>query len=95
MNGFQMTEDEAEELSILLMQVVGKLNQSNDFVRDKDSKENWDKYRQAVGKAMAEIFLELEEPLWERFPNLKPEPLGGTYKVNPEIYEPVFYEPEE
>jgi hypothetical protein len=87
-----MNEEEAEQLSILLMQIVAKLDQSAAFVKDKDSKEEWDAYRQAVGRAMAEICLELEEPLWKRFPNLKPEYLDGPYKVSPEIYEPRFYD---
>lgn len=90
-----MTEQEAEKLSIVLMQVVELLDQSAAFVKDKDSKKNWDIYRHAVGKAMGEVCLELEEPLWERFPNLKPEALGGPYKINPKIYESKFYEPEE
>jgi len=87
-----MTEEEAEKLSILLMQIVAKLDQSAAYVQDKDSKEEWNKYRSAVGKAMGEICLELEEPLWKRFPKLKPEYLGGTYKVSSEIFEPRFYE---
>lgn len=87
-----MTEEEAEKLSILLLQVVAKLDQSAAYVQDKDSKEEWDKYREAVGRAMGEICLELEEPLWKRFPKLKPKQLGGTYKIPPEIYEPRFYE---
>ena len=74
------------------MQIVAKLDQSATFVKDKDSTEDWDKYRRAVGKAMGEIYLELEEPLWRRFPNLKPENLGGTYKVSRKIFEPMFYE---
>jgi hypothetical protein len=87
-----VSELEAEKLSILLMQIVGLLDQSAAYVRDKDNKENWDKYRRAVGKAMSEVFLELEEPLWRRFPTLKPEPLGGPYKIDPQIYVPKFYE---
>ncbi|MCV6624911.1 MAG: hypothetical protein OIF38_02375 [Cellvibrionaceae bacterium] len=87
-----MTEQEAEKLSIALMQVVGVLDQTAAFVKDKDSKENWGIYRQAVGRAMGEVCLELAEPLWNRFPHLKPEYLGGPYKVDPKIYEPKFYD---
>jgi hypothetical protein len=90
-----MNRDEAEKLSILLLQLVAKLDQSAAFVRDKDTKEDWDKYRQAVGRAMGEICLELEEPLWRRFPDLKPEHLGGPYKIDPSIYEPRFYSGED
>ena len=86
-----MTEQEAEELSIVLLKVVGLLDQTAAFVRDKDSKENWHKYRRAVGKAMGQICLDMEEPLWERFPHLQPKQLGGSYEVDPKIYEPAFY----
>lgn len=67
-----MTEQEAEKLSIALMQVVGLLDQTAAFVKDKDTTESWDKYRRAVGKAMGEVCLELAEPLLERFPKLRP-----------------------
>lgn len=90
-----MTEQEAEKLSIALMQVVALLDQTAAYVKVKDSKENWDSYRRAVGRAMGEVCLELEEPLWKRFPNLKPVSIGGPYKVNPSIFEPKFYDPAE
>ena len=89
-----MTKEEAESLSIALLQIVAKLNQSAAFVRDRDDEENWDKYRDAVGRAMAAVFLDLEEPLWARFPDLRPEYLDGPYKTDPAIYEPYFYNPE-
>ncbi len=68
-----MTRDEAEQLSILLLQVTAKLNQSGIFVQEKDSRANWDKYRASLGQVMGELALGLEEPIWERFPELKPE----------------------
>ncbi len=88
-----MTQEEAEQLSIALLQIVGKLDDSASFVRDNDSEDNWDKYRRAVGQAMATVALELSEPLWARYPELKPEYLGGPYLVDPKIYEPRFYGP--
>lgn len=89
-----MTEQEAEQLSTTLLRIVALLDQTAAFVRDKDSQEHWDEYRRAVGKAMGEVCLGLEEPLWARFPNLKPEALGGTYQIDSTIYEPKFYESE-
>jgi len=86
-----MTELEAEKLSIALMQVVSLLDQTAAYVQDKDQTEHWLKYRQAVGRAMAEVCLGLEEPLWQRFPNLRPEGLGGPYLLDPTIFEPRFY----
>ncbi len=86
-----MNSKEAEELSILLMQITAKLDQSVKFVMDKDSPENFESYKSNVGKAMGDLYLEVLQPLWEKYPDLKPEQMGGTYKVNPEIYKPYFY----
>ena len=88
-----MTKEEAEILSIALLQIVGRLDQSAAFVRDKDDKASWDRYRHAVGRAMAAVSLDLAEPLWARFPDLRPEHLGGSYKIDAAIYEPRFYDP--
>ena len=88
-----MTTEDAEKLSVALLQVVGTLNETASFARDKDSKAHWDIYRQAVGRAMAAVGLDLLEPLWSRYPELKPKYLGGPYEIDPEIYEPRFYDP--
>lgn len=86
-----MTKEEAEQLSIVFLQIAGRLNDTAAFVRDKDGEENWNSYRRAVGKAMVEVF-DLGEQLWRRFPELRPETLGGPYKVDIAIYEPSFYD---
>jgi hypothetical protein len=91
--GDDVDREEAEQLSVLLLQVVGRLDQSAAFVRDKESKAVWDEYRQAVGRAMAAVSLDLAEPLWRRHPDLRPQYLGGPYKVDPSIYQPLFYDP--
>jgi hypothetical protein len=86
-----MTRDDAERLSVAFLQIVARLNETAAFVRDRDDEASWHRYRRSVGSAMAGIF-DLEEQLWERFPDLRPEQLGGTYKVDPLIYHPPFYE---
>lgn len=90
--GVIVTKEEAEKLSIVLMQIVGLLDQTAAFVRDKDDEESWHQYRRALGKVMASVMFDLEEPLWNRFSELRPQQLGGPYKVSPDIYEPLFYE---
>jgi hypothetical protein len=89
-----MTKEEAEKLSIALLQVFSRLDQSASFVRDKDDKASWDRYRHAVGQAMGVVSLDLLEPLWSRHPELRPEYLDGPYKIDPGIYEPRFYDSE-
>lgn len=90
-----MTEDEAEKLCIALAQANALLNQSAAFVQDHDNKEHWDDYRHEVGKVMGAIYLDLAKPLYERFPNLLPDFLGGEYKYDSNIFEPKFYWPED
>jgi hypothetical protein len=86
-----VTNEEAERLSVVFLQIAGRLNETAAFVRDRDDDECWRTYRQAVGKALAEVF-ELGERLWQRFPDLRPEQIGSSYKVDVRIYEPPFYE---
>lgn len=89
-----MTDEEAERLSLVLLQVLGKLDESAAFVQDKGDRAQWDAYRHAVGKVMAGVSLDLLEPLWARFPALRPEYHGGSYAIEPQIYEPRFYRAE-
>ena len=86
-----MTADEAEKLSVLLLRTSNDLVQSIGYVRDHDCEAAFLEYRKSTGKVMGEIYLGLLEPLWKRFPDLRPEQDGGPYKVQPEIYKPDFY----
>jgi hypothetical protein len=86
-----MTREEAENLSILFLQLAAKLDESAAFVKDKDSEANWIAYRSALGKLMGAVYFDLAEPLWARFPDLRPRQLDGPYEVDVSIYEPVFY----
>jgi hypothetical protein len=85
-----VTREEAERLSVVFLQIAARLDETAAFVQDKDDEARWHQYRQAVGKAMAEVFA-LGEQLWQRFPELRPEQLKGSYRVDLSIYEPRFY----
>jgi len=87
-----LNKKEAEELSILLLQIGAKLDESVGFVKDKDTEENFLEYRNAIGKVMGYLFYGAKEPLWKRFPELNPEYLDGTYKIDESIFEPKFYQ---
>ena len=86
-----MNKKEAEKLSILLMQVQARLNESVAYVRDVDSKEEFEKYSGAVGQVMGTLYLDIEEKLWSRFPELRPKSMDGPYEVSEVIFEPRFY----
>lgn len=90
-----MEIEDAEKISVLLMQINASLNQSVRFVMDKDSEDNFKSYRLATGKIIGDLYVDLLRPLWDRFPELLPEQMEGSYIVNKEIYEPYFYMPDE
>ncbi|MGO4703788.1 hypothetical protein [Dyella sp. 2RAB6] len=50
-----MTKEEAERLSVVFLQIAGRLNETAAFVRDKDDEAGWREYRRAVGKTIAEV----------------------------------------
>jgi len=87
-----MTAIEAEKLSRLFLKIGADLNQSTAFVRDYDSEEEFLRYRKVVGKVLGNLYLDAMEPLWKRFPELRPDDQDGPYKTSREIYEPLFYD---
>jgi hypothetical protein len=87
-----MHRDDAEKLSVLLLRIGGYLNQSTAFVRDHDDEAEFLEYRRVVGKLMGDLYLDLMEPLWRRFPELRPDDMDGPYKTSKEMYEPLFYD---
>jgi hypothetical protein len=87
-----MSPDEAERLNVLLLQIQSKLGQSVGFIRDHDSTKSFESYRRVVAELMATLQLDIQERLWRDYPQLRPEFLKGPYRIDPEIYEPPFYE---
>ncbi|RYD35339.1 MAG: hypothetical protein EOP85_19090 [Verrucomicrobiaceae bacterium] len=89
-----MTPGEAKELSHLLARVGSQLDLSVAFVHDHDTTENFIEYRRVVGEMMGTMFLDLMTPLYARFPELRPDYLGGPYQIPGSAYLPVFYDPD-
>jgi len=73
------------------MKINAKLDQSVAFVRDHDTNENFEEYRQVIGKIMGSLYLDVEEKLWHKYPELRPKQMDGPYKVEESIIEPRFY----
>lgn len=86
-----MTRDDADRLSLLYLQWAAKLDDAAAFVQARDAT-HWPDTRRLIGHAMSAIH-DLAAPLWARFPDLKPIPLGGPYAVDPAIHEPRFHGP--
>jgi hypothetical protein len=52
--------------------IAARLDASVDLVKSRCSAEEFDVYRMAVGKVMADIFVEVMNPLYRQHPDLKP-----------------------
>ena len=90
-----MDRDSAEKLSILMMQLNAKMDESIAFVLDHDTDGTFENYKLIAGKIMASFYLDIENKLWKKYPELLPEAMEGTYKIDPKIYEPRFYDPKD
>jgi len=83
---------EATELAHLLARIGGYLNQSVTFVQDCDEEARYLEYRNLIGRLMGDLFTEGMQPLYQRFPELLPDYLGGPYKIPKDVYLPPFYD---
>jgi hypothetical protein len=88
-----MCREDAEKLSLLLLRIDGYLNQSAAFVRDRDDDAAFQEYRRVTARLAGDLYLDLMEPLWRRFPDLRPDDMDGPYKTSSQTYEPIFYDP--
>lgn len=90
-----MDKASAEKLSVLIMQINAKLDESVAFVRDNAGEEEFGEYRKIVGRIMGSLYLDIEEKLWGEYPELRPKEMGGSYEVAKTLFEPRFYPPSE
>jgi hypothetical protein len=68
-------ESVASEISQLMLEYGAKLNESVALVRDRCSQAEFEEYRNAVGKIMGDMLLDVMNPIYAIHPNLKPEGL--------------------
>ena len=90
-----MELETAEKLSVLMMRIVAQLDQSIAYVRDRCARQEFEAYRRAAGQVMGAIYVDIEEKLWTEHPQLRPESLGGQYRVHDDVLGPVFYRGED
>ena len=62
----------AKQVSDLMLRVSRELEDSLDMVKKASPAEEFAAYRLAVGKIMADILLEMLNPLYAKHPSLKP-----------------------
>ena len=87
-----MNKETAEKIQVLMLRINSMLDDSVALVRDTCDEEDFVQYRLAAGKTMWSVIEHLLNPIHEALPELKPEQLGGTYKVDASIFEPRFYQ---
>lgn len=82
----------AEKLSLLMLRLCGQLDDSLALVRDTCPNATYEEYRRTIGNIIASIHLEISERIYQEHPSLRPKQLDGPYEVDPQIYEPRFYD---
>jgi hypothetical protein len=65
----------AQQVSDLMVEFGGRLNDSIIAVQEQCSPEEFKAYRLAVAKIMAEMLLEVMNPLYAQHPSIKPPQL--------------------
>lgn len=65
-------EEIARQVSELMVEFSHRLDDSVALVRDQSSPSEFHVYRQAVAKILADMLLDIMNPLYARHPNLKP-----------------------
>lgn len=66
----------ASEISTLMLNLGARLNESTRLVKDTCDEEDFKIYRRAAGAIMAEILVEVLNPLYAEHPSLKPPELN-------------------
>jgi hypothetical protein len=64
--------DIAKQITDMMLDTAHRLDKSLAEVRDKCPQEEFHDYRKAVGRVLAEMLLEVLNPLFAKHPELKP-----------------------
>ena len=68
-------KDVAKQVERTMRDCSAALNESIRLVMEKCPEEEFKRYRRAVGGVMAEMYLEVMQPIHQRFPDLEPPEL--------------------
>jgi hypothetical protein len=87
-----MNSTDTEALSLLVLQLNAKMNDSVAFVKEKGTPGEFTAYRRQAAEVMGALH-GIAETLYARHPDLRPVELGGTYSIEPTVFEDRFYVP--
>lgn len=65
----------ALEISNMMIEFGGRINESIALVKDNCASEEFEQYRNAAGNILGEMLLEIMNPIYVRFPEIKPKEL--------------------
>jgi hypothetical protein len=85
-----MNKATAKKTSIMVLQSNALLNQ---YLMDLEvdlEKSEYKEQCQKFGKVMAEIYLEILKPLWEKYPDLLPSEMDGTYQIDQKLFKEIY-----
>ena len=82
-----MNKTLAEQTSLLMLAVSAKLDAQLAVLKAQCSEEEFQRYLRGFGYVLGYMFTEIMTPIYVEHPDLKPEQLGGTYRVPSSIYE--------
>jgi len=84
-----MKKETARVIVNVMHDITGRLNDTIFLVMEAADDDEVHRYKHAIGRAMGEIILEIENPIFEQYPDLTPIELRSPSK-------PVgFYDPRE
>ena len=65
----------AQQVEIIMRDVRERLNESIKIVMNSSDPDEFHRYRRQIGKVMGEIFLEIQQPIYDEHPDLTPSSL--------------------
>ena len=71
-----MKKEAAVEIVDLFLEFGAKLDESVVLVQQNASPDEFNNYRLSVGKMMGEMLVEVMNPIFEEYPDLKPDQLA-------------------
>jgi hypothetical protein len=87
-----MNSTDTEALSLLVLQLNAKMNDSVGFVKEKGTPEEFTAYRLQAAEVMGALH-GIAEALYVQHPHLRPAELGGPYSIDPAVFKDRFYVP--
>lgn len=81
-----MNNNHAEKTALVAQQSSMILDAHLNYLKEELDADEFQLACKTFGKAMGEIYFQILEPIWKKYPELLPEKMGGKYKVDNAMY---------